>query len=140
MTDHGKGAAATEIPVRSSGTPTVAKSPFAWFDGASAEALARLWRLFGGAASGAGPARMPPQRANGAPDRFNDMEPPASIDRLLHASIGRFTAGLSPASLALAYADWAMHLAGAPGKQQQLCEKAVRKAVRLFTYLARHGS
>ena len=54
-----------------------------------------------------------------------------SIDRLLHASFGRFTLGLSPAALWLAYADWAVHLCGSPGKCQLLAEKAVRKTVRL---------
>ena len=63
-------------------------------------------------------------------------DPPASIDRLLHASFGRFTLGLSPAALWLAYADWAVHLWASPGKRQQLAEKAVRKAVRFATYLS----
>ena len=42
---------------------------------------------------------------------------PDSIDRLIHAHIGRATAGISPAALALAYVDWAVHLASSPGKQ-----------------------
>ena len=66
-----------------------------------------------------------------------DLEGPSSIDRLLHAAVGRFTLGLAPTALALAYADWALHLAGSPGKQQQLLEKAARKAVRFAVYAAR---
>jgi polyhydroxyalkanoate synthase len=66
-----------------------------------------------------------------------DLEGPSSIDRLLHASVGRFTLGVAPTALALAYADWALHLAASPGKQQQLLQKTARKAVRFAVYAAR---
>ena len=59
------------------------------------------------------------------------------IDRSLHASMARFTAGLAPMTLAGAYADWATHLAAAPGKRVQLAEKAARKWLRLANYSAR---
>lgn len=59
------------------------------------------------------------------------------LDRLAHASLGRLTFGLSPAALLLAWADWATHLALAPGKQIELQQKAVRKAVRLFLHAQR---
>jgi polyhydroxyalkanoate synthase subunit PhaC len=59
------------------------------------------------------------------------------IDRLLHASQARLTGSLSPAALMEPFADWAMHLANAPGKQTALVEKAVRKLVRFGLYLAR---
>ncbi len=58
------------------------------------------------------------------------------IDRLLHASQARLTYSLSPAALMEPFADWAMHLANAPGKQAALVEKAVRKLVRFGLYLA----
>jgi polyhydroxyalkanoate synthase len=58
-------------------------------------------------------------------------------DRSLHATIARFTNGLSPAALAHAYLDWATHLAYAPGKQLQLVDKAIRKSVRLVNYACR---
>jgi polyhydroxyalkanoate synthase len=61
----------------------------------------------------------------------SEVDPETSFDRLLHATVGRYTLGLSPAALWLAYADWAIHLAAAPGKREQLLEKAVRKWVRL---------
>ena len=66
-----------------------------------------------------------------------ELDGPSSIDRLLHAAVGRATLGISPASLALAYADWALHLASSPGKQAYLVEKAMRKAVRLGLYALR---
>jgi polyhydroxyalkanoate synthase len=57
------------------------------------------------------------------------------VDRSLHAALARLTAGLSPASLAGAYLDWAAHLAFAPGKRMQLVDKAMRKTSRLMTFL-----
>ncbi|TAK89961.1 MAG: alpha/beta fold hydrolase [Burkholderiaceae bacterium] len=47
-----------------------------------------------------------------------------NADRLLHATFGKLTHGLSPASLGLAYIDWALHLCGSPGKQADLVEIA----------------
>src|SRR5512143_2992445 len=55
-------------------------------------------------------------------------------DRSLHATLARFTLGLSPAALAAAYLDWAVHLMAAPGKRLQLVEKMARKARRFSTY------
>jgi poly[(R)-3-hydroxyalkanoate] polymerase subunit PhaC len=58
-------------------------------------------------------------------------------DRSLHAALARFTGGLSPAALGSAYLDWAVHLAGAPGKRLQLLDKAIRKSVRFANYAMR---
>jgi polyhydroxyalkanoate synthase subunit PhaC len=55
-------------------------------------------------------------------------------DRSLHAALARFTLGLSPAALAAAYLDWAVHLMAAPGKRLQLVEKIARKAIRFSSY------
>jgi polyhydroxyalkanoate synthase len=62
------------------------------------------------------------------------------IDRAAHATLSRFTAGLSPMAIAGAYLDWAAHLAAAPGKQVQLVQKAARKATRLGNYALRAAS
>ena len=70
-------------------------------------------------------------------DAWNDIEPPTSIDRLLHSLLGRFTFGLSPNSLTLAYADWALHFAQSPGKWMRLSEKSLRKQARLTNYAVR---
>jgi len=56
------------------------------------------------------------------------------LDKSVHAMVSRVTGGLSPIGLAGAYADWAVHLATAPGKQVQLIEKAAKKALRLANY------
>ena len=61
---------------------------------------------------------------------------PANLDRLLHSCEARVTGGVSPTSLTLAFLDWAVHLAGSPGAQQRLAEKAVRKAGRLAAHVA----
>ena len=66
-----------------------------------------------------------------------EIDPPTSADRLLHAMLARFTFGISPAALGLAYADWAFHMALSPGKWQALAEKAARKNARLATYAAK---
>ena len=61
------------------------------------------------------------------------------IDRSLHATIARFTGGLSPAALTHAYLHWATHLANAPGKRLQLVDKALRKTLRFDNYAARYA-
>lgn len=58
------------------------------------------------------------------------------MDRATHAAIARTTGGLSPASLAGAWADWLLHLSLSPGKQLQLGEKAYRKWLRLARFTA----
>lgn len=76
------------------------------------------------------PPPMPPTDRGAA-------EPVAPVDRIARASIARFTAGLSPYALAAAYFDWAVHMAGSPGKRAFLVEKAGRKTVRYWHHLAR---
>ncbi len=66
---------------------------------------------------------------------WGPAEPPSSLDRLLHAAMGRLTLGISPVSLMLAMTDWALHLAESPAKRLQLLEKALRKEARLAHYL-----
>uniref|UniRef100_UPI0035B462EA poly-beta-hydroxybutyrate polymerase N-terminal domain-containing protein n=1 Tax=Accumulibacter sp. TaxID=2053492 RepID=UPI0035B462EA len=56
------------------------------------------------------------------------------IDRMTNVALGQLSGGVSPASLAMAYLDWMVHLASSPGKQFQLAAKATRKAMRLGSY------
>jgi polyhydroxyalkanoate synthase len=58
----------------------------------------------------------------------------SSFDRLLQAWQARFTAGLSPTSLTLAYFDWLVHLSNTPGKQARLFEQAWHESMHLGTY------
>ncbi|MEW6639602.1 MAG: alpha/beta fold hydrolase [Pseudomonadota bacterium] len=50
---------------------------------------------------------------------------PETFDRLLHATAARWTGGLSPVGLALAWGDWIAHLAAAPGKCSALAAQAL---------------
>ena len=60
-----------------------------------------------------------------------------ALDRMVSAGMARATAGISPAALGLAFADWWMHLAAAPGKQGQLLQAAWSDSLRLSLNLAR---
>jgi polyhydroxyalkanoate synthase len=57
-----------------------------------------------------------------------------AVDRMTAALAAQFTAGISPTALALAWFDWSIHLASAPGKQAELVWKALRKTRRFATY------
>jgi polyhydroxyalkanoate synthase len=95
------------------------------------------------AAPGVAKSRRAPRTADSAPAEQSFLAPPGiaeTVDRSLHAAVARYTAGLSPSALALAYLDWAAHLAATPGKGIQLAEKAARKSMRLFAYACRCGS
>lgn len=82
---------------------------------------------------------VPDRSLNGAAklwerDSYMSTAAQEILDRAVHASAARVTAGLSPSALAGAYADWAFHLATSPGKQMQLVEKAAKKSLRLISY------
>lgn len=62
-----------------------------------------------------------------------------ALDKGLKAAQARFTGGISPIALAAAYADWALHLSSAPGKQLELFEKAGKKIWRFTTHAARRA-
>ncbi|HRF13252.1 MAG TPA: poly-beta-hydroxybutyrate polymerase N-terminal domain-containing protein, partial [Candidatus Accumulibacter phosphatis] len=63
-----------------------------------------------------------------------DSDALENIDRMTNVALGQLSGGISPASLAMAYLDWTVHLAASPGKQFQLAAKATRKAMRLGAY------
>jgi polyhydroxyalkanoate synthase len=54
-------------------------------------------------------------------DTFESLR---ALDRLREAHLGRWSNGLSPESLLLAWADWAVHLGVAPGKRLELALRA----------------
>jgi polyhydroxyalkanoate synthase len=47
-----------------------------------------------------------------------------ALDRAAHAGVAALTGGLSPASVALAFMDWALHMAVAPGRLLELATEA----------------
>jgi polyhydroxyalkanoate synthase len=55
-----------------------------------------------------------------------------AIDRSFHAALARFTGGVSPAALTLAFADWQLHLLASPGKQAGLVGQAIQNAFQFF--------
>ncbi len=90
-------------------------------------------------------ARLRPRAAEAKvavePPRAEEVEVDVAraevVDRLMHAWQARLTYSISPAALMLAFMDWGMHLANAPGKQAALVEKALRKWVRFALHVAR---
>lgn len=61
-----------------------------------------------------------------------------NLDRVVHAALAHVNKGISPHALTAANLDWLTHLAGSPGKQHALIEKAMRKASRLVLYALRN--
>lgn len=61
----------------------------------------------------------------------------AVLDRTIHAMAAKLTAGLSPAAMMGAYADWALHLLASPGKMTELAVEAGRNSLRLGEYATR---
>lgn len=59
-----------------------------------------------------------------------------ALDRAYHAWLGRFTNGISPAAVALAFNEWGLQLASSPGKQLEIMDKGQRQARRLAAYMA----
>ena len=80
----------------------------------------------------AGPKCGAPGALDGAavPPLFNGEV----IDRMVHAALGRATAGISPAAVGQAFADWWVHLAISPGKQAELQQQAVAQALQFWLY------
>ena len=53
-----------------------------------------------------------------------------ALDESVQAQISRSYSGLSPISLALAHADWAMHLMVSPGRRTELAQRALELSLR----------
>ena len=57
------------------------------------------------------------------------------LDEAIHGQLASVSMGLSPLSLALAYADWGMHLAASPGHQLFLTQRAVSLSHQVLSSL-----
>lgn len=63
-----------------------------------------------------------------------------TLDLMREANVARFTAGLSPESLLLAWSDWALHLAGAPGKRLELAWRLGQSLTELLGSIPAAGT
>jgi polyhydroxyalkanoate synthase len=63
-----------------------------------------------------------------------------TLDRWSRATVSQATAGLSPAAVTLAFADWAIHLASAPGKQLDLVRQAIEGSMGNLAFAARSAA
>jgi polyhydroxyalkanoate synthase len=63
-----------------------------------------------------------------------------AIDRAFRAAIGKLTGGLSPTSFTTAWTDWAMQLAISPGRQFELQQDALKRAVDNLSFAGRAAS
>ncbi|WP_027519260.1 alpha/beta hydrolase [Bradyrhizobium sp. WSM1417] len=61
---------------------------------------------------------------------------PYPLDRAFHAMLARFTGGISPLALSLAYLDWSSHLAAAPQRQLERARDIVRDSTQYFDAVA----
>jgi len=77
------------------------------------------------------PPTQPPSLGE-AMERLGD-----TFDRVLRGAAARLTAGVSPKAIALAFADWWLHLAASPGRQAMLSVKAATKLAKLAAYAGR---
>ena len=55
-----------------------------------------------------------------------------TADRAFHAGLARLTGGLSPAAVALAFADWQLHLLSSPGKCAMLAGEALQHGMQFM--------
>src|SRR6185437_1329140 len=70
----------------------------------------------------------PGVREAAQPRAYDPASAADDVDRAFHAALARFTGGLSPAAIALAFADWRLHLLASPGKQASLVGQALQTA------------
>lgn len=84
----------------------------------------------------AGLTAEPPELCERTSELIPDRYSTETLDRAAQAHLARFTQGITPFGLASAAFTWWAHLAGSPGKQVQLVEKAAKKAGQLATFAA----
>ncbi len=71
------------------------------------------------------------------PDTSYDGTNSHPIDRMIQATIGQFTLGISPIPVYQAFYDWGVHLYMAPGKQTELAKESLKNFFLRSTYISR---
>src|SRR3954454_15802616 len=61
---------------------------------------------------------------------------PYPLDRAVHAMLARFTGGISPVALSLAWLDWSSHLAAAPEHQMRMSRNVLGDSGRFLQAVA----
>ncbi len=82
----------------------------------------------------AAPGRPETKSVDPLPPSSVNPQVAKTLDRLFNAYVGRFTGGMDPRVVPLAFLDWWVKLAWSPGTHARLSEKALRKWVRLGLY------
>ena len=59
------------------------------------------------------------------------------IDKAFRAALGKVTGGLSPTAFVTAWTDWAKQLSASPGRQSELQQDYLSRALETFTFAAR---
>jgi polyhydroxyalkanoate synthase len=77
-------------------------------------------------------AKAQPRREDATRNQRQEADETHPADRAFHAALARFSGGISPIALLLAYADWLSHLATSPQRQFEISKAAVRDAGRLL--------
>ena len=80
-----------------------------------------------------------PLQTPAAADPLPVLEP-YPLDRAFHALLARFTGGISPLALSLAWLDWNSHLAAAPQRQIEISRNILRDTGRLAQAVAHAAS
>ncbi|RXH19473.1 alpha/beta fold hydrolase [Bradyrhizobium guangzhouense] len=79
---------------------------------------------------------VPPSATNTQlPAEMSAAEPASDrylLDRMFHAALARYTGGISPTALMLAWLDWSSHLAWAPQRRLEIANNLVRDSGRLL--------
>ena len=73
---------------------------------------------------------LPPEEVGALPSNVSTAADTA--DRAFHAGLARLTGGLSPAAVALAFADWQLHLLASPGKCAMLAGEALQHGMQFM--------
>ncbi|MCK1393606.1 alpha/beta fold hydrolase [Bradyrhizobium sp. 1] len=74
-----------------------------------------------------------PEKLPGEPVAANIVPAePYPLDRAFHAMLARFTGGISPVALSLAWLDWSSHLAAAPQRQMEISRNVLRDTGQLL--------